>query len=130
MGAGFCSLYREIHYIKVRYIKVWVYISRHKEDCQCQIHMKKEEVSHAPISFRAFGHLKWRAIDVTIIVVRGEQYQCVAFFKLENIIHKWNDLTKYLKSSIWVIKSPSHLLLHNSTLCKWKPCTTLLDLSG
>ena len=26
MGAGFCSLYREIHYIKVCYIKVWVYI--------------------------------------------------------------------------------------------------------
>ena len=25
MGAGFCSLYREIHYIEVRYIKVWVY---------------------------------------------------------------------------------------------------------
>ena len=25
MGAGFSSLYREIHYIKVRYIKVWVY---------------------------------------------------------------------------------------------------------
>ena len=26
MGAGFCSLYRDIHYIKVRYIKVWVYL--------------------------------------------------------------------------------------------------------
>ena len=26
MGAGFCSLYCEIHYIEVRYIKVWVYI--------------------------------------------------------------------------------------------------------
>ena len=25
MGTGFCSLYREIHYIEVRYIKVWVY---------------------------------------------------------------------------------------------------------
>ena len=25
MGAGFCSLYHEIHYIEVRYIKVWVY---------------------------------------------------------------------------------------------------------
>ena len=28
MGAGFCSLYHEIHYIEVRYIKVWVYIVR------------------------------------------------------------------------------------------------------
>ena len=27
MGAGFCSLYREIHYIEVRYIKVWVYFN-------------------------------------------------------------------------------------------------------
>ena len=26
MGAEFCSLYREIHYIKVRYIEVWVYV--------------------------------------------------------------------------------------------------------
>ena len=26
MGAGFCSLYHEIHYIKVRYIEVRVYI--------------------------------------------------------------------------------------------------------
>ena len=25
MGAGFSSLYPEIHYIEVRYIKVWVY---------------------------------------------------------------------------------------------------------
>jgi len=25
MGAGFSSLYHEIHYIKVRYIEVWVY---------------------------------------------------------------------------------------------------------
>ena len=25
MGAGFCSLHREIHYIEVCYIKVWVY---------------------------------------------------------------------------------------------------------
>ena len=25
MEAGFCSLYRKIHYIEVRYIKVWVY---------------------------------------------------------------------------------------------------------
>ena len=28
MGAELSSLYREIHYIKVRYIKVWVYITR------------------------------------------------------------------------------------------------------
>ena len=33
MGAGFCSLYHKIHYIEVRYIKVWcelnhIYISR------------------------------------------------------------------------------------------------------
>ena len=27
MGAGFCSLYREIHYIEVCYIKVWVYFN-------------------------------------------------------------------------------------------------------
>ena len=26
MGAGFCSLDRGIHYIKVRYIEVWVYM--------------------------------------------------------------------------------------------------------
>ena len=26
MGAGFCSLYCKIHYIEVRYIKVWVYV--------------------------------------------------------------------------------------------------------
>ena len=26
MGAGFCTLYHEIHYIEVRYIKVWVYL--------------------------------------------------------------------------------------------------------
>ena len=26
MGAWFSSLYRDIHYIKVRYIKVWVYL--------------------------------------------------------------------------------------------------------
>ena len=26
MWAGFCSLYRDIDYIKVRYIKVWVYL--------------------------------------------------------------------------------------------------------
>ena len=26
MGAGFCSLYHEIHYIEVHYIKVWAYI--------------------------------------------------------------------------------------------------------
>lgn len=25
MGAGFCSLYREIHYFEVRYINVWVH---------------------------------------------------------------------------------------------------------
>ena len=25
IGAGFCSLYQEIHYFEVRYIKVWVY---------------------------------------------------------------------------------------------------------
>ena len=24
-GAGICSLYHEIHYIEIRYIKVWVY---------------------------------------------------------------------------------------------------------
>ena len=28
MGAGFCWLYREIHYIEVRYIKVWLYLYR------------------------------------------------------------------------------------------------------
>ena len=28
MGAGFCSLYREIHYIKVRYIKICVYLEQ------------------------------------------------------------------------------------------------------
>ena len=28
MGAGFCSLYHEIHYIEVRYIKVWVYFEK------------------------------------------------------------------------------------------------------
>ena len=26
MGAGYCSLYHKIYYIKVRYIKVWVYV--------------------------------------------------------------------------------------------------------
>ena len=26
MGAGFCSLYREIHYNKIHYMEVWVYI--------------------------------------------------------------------------------------------------------
>ena len=26
-GAGICSVYHEIHYIKIRYIEVWVYIS-------------------------------------------------------------------------------------------------------
>ena len=25
-GAGFCSLYREFHYIAIRYIEVWAYI--------------------------------------------------------------------------------------------------------
>ena len=25
-GAGICSLYHEIHYIEIRYIKVWVYL--------------------------------------------------------------------------------------------------------
>ena len=29
MGPGFCSLYRKIHYIEVRYIKVWVYMDFH-----------------------------------------------------------------------------------------------------
>ena len=28
MGAGFCWLYREIHYIEVCYIKVWLYLYR------------------------------------------------------------------------------------------------------
>ena len=28
MGTGFSSLYHKIHYIEVRYIKVWVYISK------------------------------------------------------------------------------------------------------
>ena len=31
MGAGFCSLYREIHYIQVRYIEVSVY--KHLNEC-------------------------------------------------------------------------------------------------
>ena len=30
MGARFCSLNRKIHYIEVRYIKVWVYIQKSK----------------------------------------------------------------------------------------------------
>ena len=28
MEAGFSSLYCEIHYIKVRYIEVWVYLAK------------------------------------------------------------------------------------------------------
>ena len=28
MGAGFCSLYQEIHYFEVCYIEVWVYIAK------------------------------------------------------------------------------------------------------
>ena len=27
-GAGICSLYQEIHYIEIRYIEVWVYVSQ------------------------------------------------------------------------------------------------------
>ena len=33
MGAGFFSLYREIHYIKVHYIEVWICISFQKKKC-------------------------------------------------------------------------------------------------
>ena len=33
MGAGFCSLYREIHYIEVHYIEVWICISFQKKKC-------------------------------------------------------------------------------------------------
>ena len=33
MGAGFCWLYREIHYIKVHYIEVWICISFQKKKC-------------------------------------------------------------------------------------------------
>ena len=32
MGAGFCSLYHEISYIEVRYIKTWVYYYCHCTD--------------------------------------------------------------------------------------------------
>ena len=36
MGAGLCSLYQKIHYIKIHYIEVWVYLfSRRYLPCIC-----------------------------------------------------------------------------------------------
>ena len=34
MGAGFCSLYYEIHYIEYCYIEVWLYTSISTQNCQ------------------------------------------------------------------------------------------------
>ena len=41
MGAGFCSLYHEIHYIEVHYIEVWVYIGKYV--CTMHIYTKSEK---------------------------------------------------------------------------------------
>ena len=62
MGAWFCSLYREIHYIEVCYIKVWVYLKFHIVSGFCKsffasestqesdsVSVKNQEISENPL---------------------------------------------------------------------------------
>ena len=82
MGAGFYSLYREIHYIEVHYIEVWVYITP-------DLYRKKNEWVSGIASFI------YQIPKVPLLIK-----VCVCCFPLYYVMHSVNWWTQILNSTL------------------------------
>ena len=79
MGAGFCSLYRKIHYIKVHYIEVWVYVcSENWTKDHIQVVCKEVVVS----SSRQFYGITLSSTEVRWVTKMGREGRFSKNFKV------------------------------------------------
>ena len=87
MGAGFCSLYCEIHYIEVRYIEVWVYLQN------------KKKVLDLPFKMA----LKWFHKKVNLHWIIWMVSVCVGVQNIKNSAFSMQIISIYLKTYFIII---------------------------